>query len=191
MGRILLRVLLAALGVLLKVGCRLSERFRQQITTDLVIEVSSTDGAAHHYVFRKATRSMSTRFGRAPAGTTDLALNFDTGLLGFRTLIRPDAIGEIHRLLLGRRATYSGNATYVLWFWSLTRMVLPYGLEKRVPDGGLPGALTAPNPSSKVYDRVVREPVAQELDPNWTAAHAARSQMPMVRGSRGEEIAMW
>jgi hypothetical protein len=189
MGRILLRVLLAALGVLLTIGCRVSERFRQQITRDLVIEVSSTDGAAHHYVFRRANRSVSSRLGRAPS--SDLALNFDSGLLGFRTLIRPDAIGEIHRLLLGRRATYTGNATYVLWFWGLTRMVLPYGLEKRVPGDGFPGALTAPNPSSKVHDRVTREPVATELDPTWTAAHAARDRMPMVRGSRGDEIAMW
>ena len=190
MGRILLRVLLAALGVLLKIACRVSKRFRQQITQDLSIEVTSSDGAAHHYVFHRADRSMSSRTGKAPGGA-DLALNFDTGLLGFRTLIRPDAIGEIHRLLLARRATYTGNATYVLWFWSLTRMVLPYGRERRVGGDGFPGALTVPNPASKVYDRVVREPVAGELDPNWTAAAAARARMAMVRGSRGDDIPMW
>lgn len=189
MGRILLRVLLAVLGLLLKVASLLSQRFREQITQDLTIEVSSSDGAAHHYVFRKANRSMSTRTGRAPA--SDLALNFERGLLGFRTLIRPDGIGAIHRLLLAQRATYTGNATYVLWFWSLTRMVLPYGRERRVAGDGLPGALTAPNPSSSVFDRVVREPVAQELDPHWTAAAAARAKMAMVRGSRGDDIPMW
>src|SRR5437868_405203 len=92
MGKLLLRVLLAVLGVLLRVGRRLSPRMRAQITTDLVIEVRSADGVAHHYLFTAANRSVASRSGRAPA-PTDLSVTFKTAMLGFTTLIRTDAIG--------------------------------------------------------------------------------------------------
>ena len=55
----------------------------------------------------------------------------------------------------------------------------------------LPGALSEPNPESKVADRITREPVAQTLDPGWSGAVAARQKMAMVRGSTGDDIPMW
>lgn len=189
MGRLLFRVLLAALGLLLHVGRRGSERFRAQITTDLTIEVSSADGVAHHYVFHRAGRRMASRSGHAP-GTPDLAVRFETAFLGLRTLVRPDAIGAVVKLLHARRVTYTGNAAHVLWFWSLTRMVLPYGRERSDRER-LPGALAAPDPASKVADRVTREPVAHVLDPHWPQAATARAHMAMIRGSAGEDIPLW
>lgn len=189
MGRLLFRLLLGALGLLLHVGRRVSERFRAQITTDLTLEISSADGVAHHYVFRRAGRTFASRSGRAPR-TPDLAVRFDSAFLGFRTLIRPDAIGTIMKLLHARRVTYTGNAAHVLWFWSLTRMVLPYGRERSYKEN-LPGAMAAPNPSSKVEGRITREPVAVELDPHWPQAASAREHMAMIRGSHGEDIPLW
>lgn len=190
LGRPAFRVLLATLGVGLQVVARCNGRFRDQVTTDLVIEVSSRDGAAQHYVFRRADRSVVSRSGRAP-GATDLALEFESGWLGVATLVRPDAIGVITRLLHARRATYTGNAAYVLWFWGLTRMVLPYGRERRVPGDGFPGALRAPNADSKVAGRITREPVTARIDPAWTTAVEARARMAMLRGSAGDDIPMW
>ncbi|HEX3614729.1 MAG TPA: hypothetical protein VHU88_23780 [Sporichthyaceae bacterium] len=190
MGRFALGLLLSTLGEMLKVASRVSERFRAQVTEDLTIEVASTDGVAHHYVFRAANRSVASRRGRAP-GTPDLALEFRSAALGFRTLVRTDAIGEIMKLLHARRATYTGNAVYVLWFWSLRSMVLPYGRDRRLPGAGLPGALTAPDPASKVADRITRGPAVAALDPSWTAALAARDRMAMLRRIRGEDVPMW
>lgn len=189
MGRLLLRVLLGVLGFLLVAASRVSHRFRAQITRDVVIEVRSKDGVAHHYAFTGATRSMRSRCGPAP-GTPDLAVTFDTGMLGFLTLIRTDAIGTVVGLMHQRRVTYTGNATYVLWFWSLTRMVLPLGRERR-DKAPLPGALLAPDPTSKVADRITREPVADTLDPAWPEAHVAQRKLPLVRGSTGEDVVMW
>lgn len=189
MGRLLLRVLLSVLGLLLIAGSRVSRRFRAQISRDVVIEIASDDGVAHHYAFTGRTRSLTSRRGRARA-PADLAVTFDTAMLGFLTLIRTDAIGAVVRLLQKRRVTYTGNAAYVLWFWGLTRMVLPLGRERRdhVP---LPGALLAPDPAGKATDRITREPVTDTLDPAWHEGHLAQSKMPLVRGSRGEDVAMW
>jgi hypothetical protein len=189
LGRGLLRVLLSVLGLLLIVGSRVSRRFRAQISRDVVIEVSSGDGVAHHYAFAGRTRSLTSHRGRAPS-PADLAVTFDTAMLAFLTLIRTDAIGAVVRLLHQRRVTYTGNAAYVLWFWGLTRMVLPLGRERR-DRAPLPGALLAPDPAGRATDRITREPVTDTLDPAWPEAHVAQGKMPLVRGSRGEDVAMW
>jgi hypothetical protein len=143
----------------------------------------------HHYVFAGRDRSVVSHTGRAP-GPTDLTITFKTAWLGFSTLIRTDAVGKIVRLALADRVRYTGNAGYALWFWGLTRMVLPLGRQR--PDREvLPGALLAPDPASKVAGRIVREPVATELDPTWTPAHSARAEMAMVQGYNGAEVAPW
>lgn len=188
-GRVLLRILLSVLGALLVVGGRVSRRFRAQVTRDVVIEVTSADGFAHHYAFTGRTRTVRSRRGTAQGGA-DLAVRFDTALLGFLTLARTDAIGKVVRLIHQGRVTYTGNAVYVLWFWSLTRMVLPLGRERR-QRAPLPGSLLAPDPSSAVADRITREPATDVLDPAWTDAHIAHRRIPLVRGSNGEDVAMW
>jgi hypothetical protein len=189
MGKVLLRVLLTVLGLLLRVGRRLSPRMRAQLTTDLVLEIRSGDGVAHHYVFTGHNRSLASRAGRA-AIPTDLTITFKTAWLGFRTLIRTDAVGQIVRLALADRVRYTGNAAYALWFWGVTRMVLPLGRQRPFKEN-LPGALAAPDPSSKVAGRITREPVATVLDPNWTGAHSARDEMALMQGTAGKEPAQW
>jgi hypothetical protein len=189
MDKLLFRTLLAALGLLLSVAGRCSTRFRNQVTRNLVIEVAAADGVGHHYLFSGANRTVRSRAGRAPA-PTDLSLTFENSRLGFLTLIRTDGIGRIVRLILDRRATYTGNATYALWFWGLSRMVLPLGRQRPLREG-LPGALTAPDPASKVAGRITREPVAEQIDPALTDIIAAHRKMAMVRGSAGAGIPMW
>ena len=71
----------------------------------------------------------------------------------------------------------AGNAALLLWFWGLTRIVIPYG---RMPHGGAPieGALTEPNPSSSVYDQIVREP---KLYANGSLELGIRDLTPVER----------
>jgi hypothetical protein len=171
------------------VTSRVNRRFRCQVTANEVIEVRTEDGVAWHYVFAFPGRHVSSRAGR-PRSPASLSLCFETSGLALTTLVRPRAVGRIVQLLLAERATYAGNPAYVPWFWGLTRMVLPYGRQRPLREP-LPGALSEPNPGSKVADRITREPVAQTLDPGWTGALAARQKMAMVRGSTGNDIPMW
>lgn len=184
------RILLATLGLALSQATRVMPRLRAQITEDHVVEIRSSDGVSHHYVFAYPARTIRSKAGR-PAGESSLSLCFETSGLAFITLVNPRAIGKINQLLLAGRASYTGNAAIVPWFWGLTRMVLPYGRQKHLREG-LHGALLAPDPSSKVADRITREPVAAELNAAaWPQALVAREKMPLVRGCAGEKIPMW
>lgn len=188
-GRAVFRVLLSALGLLLMLAARVSKRFRSQVSRDLVVEVRALDGLAHHYVFSGATQRMASRTGRFD-GEAAVSLCFASSGLGFRTLIRTDGIGEVQRLMLAGRASHTGNAAYLLWFWGLTRMVLPHGHERPFRTG-LPGALLAPDPASKVTGRIVREPATETLDPAWTDAHVAHTKMALIRSNHGEDVPLW
>ena len=180
------RLLLAGLGLGLEIACRVSPSFRSQVTRDVTIEVASADGVAHHYHF--APRSVASRSGRAadPA----LAVCFADAGQGLRALISPHAIGKIIDALLQGGAFYRGNAVLVLWFFPLTRYVLPVGrvgpLTTALPDG-----YTAHNPASRVASRITIEPPVESLDPDWHDAHVQRAKMVMTRGSAGEKVAMW
>ena len=184
------RVLLGTLGLALSQATRVMPRLRAQIAEDHVVEIRAADGVAHHYVFSYPARKIRSKAGRPP-GESSLSLCFESSGLGLITLINPKAIGKINKLLLARRADYTGNAALVPWFWGLTRMVLPYGRQKPMKEV-LHGALIAPNPASKVADRITREPVAEALDAAaWPDALTAHQKMPMVRACAGEKIPMW
>ena len=185
-NRRLFALLLAFLGFGLRVACRCSERFRSQLTRDVTIQISSADDVCHHYVF--TSRAVNARAGTA--GAPNLSLCFDNAGLGIRTLLSPRAIGRIVHALLARSATYHGNAVFVLWFYGLTRFVLPFGRQTplAVP---LPDACLAPNLDSKVAAQIVREPAVAALDPEWRMAHQQHGKMAMTRGCAGERIPMW
>jgi hypothetical protein len=181
-------VLLAALGLLMEVASRLHPAFRRQVTRDLVVEVSSAGGAAHHYAFTAGDRRVASRRGPAPEPT--IAVRFDSSLLGLRCLLSPHAVGSIVQALLARRATVRGNAVILLWFYGLTRLVIPYARQRRLGTP-LPGTIISPDPASRVAARTTREPAAAELDPAWTDAAARRARMAMLRVAAGERIPMW
>src|SRR5438477_268831 len=77
-----LRILLALMGGLLALASRTRASVRQAITRDLVVEIASDDGVAHHYVF--LDRRVWSRAGKAPA--PDCALRFATAAQGARAL---------------------------------------------------------------------------------------------------------
>lgn len=179
-------VVLALLGIGLRIACRCSERFRSQLTRPVTIQISSAYGVCHCYVF--SLRTAQSHAGVAAQPT--LSLCFDTALQCLVTLLSPYAVGRIVHALLARSATYQGNAVFVLWFFGLTRFVLPIGRQRplAVP---LPDAFIAPNPHSNVSERIVREPARAALDANWPMAHQQYKKMAMTRGCAGEPIPMW
>jgi hypothetical protein len=182
------KMLLRVLGVLMARASRKNTWFRTQVNRDMTIEVTSADGVAHHYVFTRSTRQVESKPGPAPAPTVSVC--FDTAGHGLRDLVDPHAVGRIVNGALDGRVVITGNAALLLWFWGLTRIVIPYGRMRR---GGAPidGALTEPNPSSSVEGQIVREPVAHELDPTWETAMAARATLTAVRSPAGEQCPMW
>jgi hypothetical protein len=184
--RSLFRLVLASLGLGMSVACRLSARFRSQVTRELVVQVGSADGVVHHYRF--APRTVTSISG--PSSNPTLNLCFDNASLGTITLLSPRAVGRIVNTLLARTATYQGNAVLLLWFYGLTRFVLPIGRSKRVRPPP-PDAYVQPDLKSKVADSIVREPPSDALDPTWTAAHEQHAKMIMIRGSGGEAVPMW
>ena len=185
--RVLFGLVLALLGLGMQVACRLSTNFRRQVTRSLTIEVGSADGVFRHFVF--TPRAMVARAGAAASSPT-LLLHFASARQGLLALASPHAVGKIIQALLEGGAVYRGNATLVLWFFCLTRFVLPIGKTGPLREP-LPEAYLAPNPNSAVAGRITREPPMTELDLTWRDAHARRGQMVMIRGSAGEAVAMW
>lgn len=181
--------MLTTLGLLMAQASRRSKRFKSQVTGNVVVEITSSDGAAHHYVFDPQRREMQSRRGRAP-GQADVSVEFDTGVLGVACLARPDAVGQIYEGMLDRRITVEGNPVLLLWFYGLTRIVLPLGRQRPMKEP-LPGALLEPDHASAVAGRITREPAAAALDPAWAGALERRAQMVMVRGCNGENVKMW
>jgi hypothetical protein len=170
MGKTAFRALLATLGLMMEQASRRSRRFKSQITRDLVVEITTSDGLAHHYEFVSGRREVVSRAGRAPSAA--VSVNFETSRLGFLSLSAPDAVGRIVKLLLARRATVAGNPVLLLWFYGLTRHVIPLGRQRPLKHP-LPGAAAA------------------NLDPEWRAAQDQAAKVPMVRAVAGEEIPRW
>ena len=61
--RWIFKLLLASLGLGFEVVCKIVPRFRAQITRDLVVQVASADGVAHHYSF--TPRQVKSSLGAA------------------------------------------------------------------------------------------------------------------------------
>lgn len=182
------KTLLRVLGILMARASRKNPRFRSQVNRDMTIEVTSGDGVAHHYVFTRSTRQMESTPG--PATDPTVSVRFDTAGHGLRDLLDPHAVGRIVNSALGGRVVITGNAALLLWFWGLTRIVIPYG-RTHCQSGPIDGALTEPNLSSSVHGQIVREPIAHEIDPTWEAAVAARETLTALRSPAGEQCPMW
>jgi hypothetical protein len=184
--RVLFGLTLSILGTGLSIACFLSRNFRNQLAHPRTVQVGSADGVSHHYVFtRRAIKSMSGRIERP-----DVGLCFDNARLGIKILASPIAVGLIVRALLEETATYEGNAVLVLWFFALTRYVLPFGRSNPMRDPP-PEPYLTPDRSSTVSSRITREPETLELDPTWEPAHDRHSKMIMPRGSAGEKVKLW
>jgi hypothetical protein len=175
-----LRILLAALGMLLSIASRALGSTRAAITRDIVVGIETKDGVAHRFIFRD--RTMTSASGSAPAA--DCVLRFATSSQALATLLSRHAVTRLYEGLLDGSVTIEGNPFQVLWFYDLTQWVVP--LAARPSWTAPPGAYTAPSTTVPWAERITREPVATELDPTWEDAARQRAKLKMMRVATGE-----
>ncbi|MGE0373440.1 MAG: hypothetical protein AB7O21_17290 [Gammaproteobacteria bacterium] len=185
-ARAAFRCALAGLGAGLRLACLASARFRAQLAHARIVQVGSADGVFHHYRF--SPRTVASFRGRV--ANPDVGVCFDNAWHGLVTLLSPRAVGGIVHALREETAEYEGNAVLVLWFFGLTRFVLPVGRTAPLREPP-PDAYIAHDPRSRVAGRIVREPVTHALDPGWIGAHAQRAKMVMPRGAAGDAVRLW
>jgi hypothetical protein len=176
-----LRVLLTILGGMMALASRCSDRFRRQLARDVVVEVSSDDGAARHFLFRD--RRVTSRPGRA--ARADCALRFATARQGFSILTSRDASNRLFDGLLDGSVRIEGRTVLFGWFQGLVAAVVPGSPRLRLP-ATPPGAVVAPTSSPEVSRFITREPPERELDPSWKNAVEARKKLVLTRVVRGE-----
>jgi hypothetical protein len=94
-----LQSLLTGLGVLMALASRRADRFRRQVTRDLVLEIRSADGARQQYRLHAATRRLT--LPRGPARAAECTLIFPTARRPARAAVaagnRTDRRGHEHR----------------------------------------------------------------------------------------------
>jgi hypothetical protein len=163
------RVLLWLIGLLLWLASRLSARVQSQLSRDMTLVIGSEDGVWRTYHF--SGRRTSSRAGSA--ANAALTLTFKSGDLGFRVLL---AVNTIDQLLDGfgtRDIVCKGEAAVILWFYELVMGLKPW---RRKPVDVWPDSYDRPDSGSKVADRIIREPVADTLDPDWRESHEQREK---------------
>jgi hypothetical protein len=180
-----LQGLLTALGVLMALASRRSDRFRRQLTRDLVIEISSADGARRQYRLHADTRRLT--LPRYAAGRADCTLRFPTARFGLRALVSRRTIGRIVEDMNTGGTRIDGNAALLLWFHGLTRIVAPIGPTRR-PRRPAPVPIRAPERHAAYARRIIREPSARELSREWPEAWAAREKLLQIRAAAGEPL---
>src|SRR5437763_835415 len=124
-----LQTLLTALGVLMALASRRVDRFRRQVTRDLLLEIRSDDGARQQFRLHVATRRLT--LPRHPIGRAECTLIFPTARVGLRILISRRAIGRLVEDMNFGGTRIDGNPVLMLWFHGLTRIVAPIGSTRR------------------------------------------------------------
>lgn len=171
------------------IASRHSDRFRRQVTRDVVLEISSADGARQRYALHAASRRLTLpRRSHDPA---ECVLRFACAREGLRALLSPRAIGRIVEGMNTGGTRMRGNAALMLWFHGLTRVVMPIGrsrvprrtvrLARRVPVRG-------PARAEPYGGRIVREPVERELSRDWPEAWRAREKLLQLRAADGDPL---
>ena len=180
-----LQTLLTVLGVLMMLASRRVERFRRQVTRDLLLEIRSADGARQQYRLHAATRRLT--LPRRPVERTDCTLIFPTAREGLRALLSPRAIGRIVEGMNTGDTRIDGNAALLLWFHGLTRIVAPIGRSRR-PRRPAPIPIRTPEVHAPYARRIIREPAVSELSHDWAQAWAAREKLLQLRAPAGERL---
>jgi hypothetical protein len=180
-----LQALLTGLGLLMALASRRVERFRRQVTRDLVLEIRSDDGAGQQYRLHAATRRLT--LPRRPAGRADCTLHFPTARVGLRALLSRRAIGRIVEDMNFGGTRIDGNPALLLWFHGLTRIVAPIGSTRR-PRRPAPVPVRAPERDAPWAGRIIREAPVSELSRDWPEAWAAREKLLQLRAAAGERL---
>jgi hypothetical protein len=180
-----LQTLLTTLGVLMALASRRVERFRRQVTRDVLLEIRSADGARQQYRLHAATRRLT--LPRRCDHRAECTLTFPTAHEGLRALLSPRAIGRIVDGMNTGDTRIEGNPALLLWFHGLTRIVAPIGSTRR-PRRPAPVPVRAPERDAPWARRIIREPAVRELSRDWPEAWAAREKLLQVRAPAGERL---
>ena len=180
-----LQALLTTLGVVMTLASRRVDRFRRQVTRDLLLEIRSDDGARQQYRLHAATRRLT--LPRHPAQRAECTLTFPTARIGLRILLSRRAIGRLVEDMNFGGTRIDGNPVLMLWFHGLTRIVAPIGSTRR-PRRPAPVPIRAPERNAPWARRIIREPPARELSRDWPEAWAARQKLLQLRASAGERL---
>ena len=180
-----LQALLTGLGVLMALASRRSDRFRRQVTRDLLLEIRSDDGVRQQYRLHAATRRLT--LPRRPAHGVDCTLTFPTARVGLRILISRRTIGRLVEDMNFGGTRIDGNPALMLWFHGLTRIVAPIGSTRR-PRRPVPVPVRVPERNAPWARRIIREPPVGELSRDWPEAWAARQKLLQLRAPAGERL---
>ena len=180
-----LQTLLTVLGALMMLASRRVDRFRRQVTRDLLLEIRSADGARQQYRLHAATRRL--RLPRRPVERAECTLIFPTAREGLRALLSPRAIGRIVEGMNTGGTRIEGNPALLLWFHGLTRIVAPIGSTRRPRRPALVPIRT-PERDAPWAQRIIREPPVRELSRDWPEAWAARAKLLQLRAPAGGRL---
>lgn len=180
----MLQALLTILGMLMLLASRWVNRFRRQITRDLVVEIRSDDGARQQYRLDAKSRRLSLP---AEVEHPDCALIFPSARIGLRTLISRHTVGRIVDGMCTGDTRIEGNAVLILWFHGLTRIVAPIGSTRR-PRRRIPVPVRGPERDAPYSKRIICEPPVSELSRDWPQAWAARVKLLQIRAAEGERL---
>jgi hypothetical protein len=180
-----LQTLLTVLGVLMMLASRRVDRFRRQVTRDLLLEIRSADGARQQYRLHAATRRLT--LARRPVEHAECTLIFATAREGLQALLSPRSIGRIVEGMNTGGTRIEGNPALMLWFHGLTRIVAPIGSSRR-PRRPAPVPIRTPERDAPWAKRIIREPPVSELSRDWPQAWAAREKLLQVRAAAGERL---
>ena len=170
--------LLWVIGLLLWVSSRLSHRVQSQLSRDMKLSIGSEDGIWRTYEF--AGRRATSHSGAATDAL--LTLRFRTGDIGFRILLATDTINQLLEGFGSRDVDCRGEAAVVLWFYELVMGLKPWRQHSMEE---WPDSYTQPNNAFKGSDRIIREPAAEYLDPDWLEAHEQREKTLIWQVGRG------
>jgi hypothetical protein len=180
-----LQALLTGLGVLMALASRRVDRFRRQVTRDLLLEIRSDDGARQQYQLHAASRRLTLPHN--PAHSTECRLTFPTARVGLRILISRRTVGRLVEDMNFGGTRIDGNPALMLWFHGLTRIVAPIGSTRR-PRRPAPVPVRAPERNAPWARRIIREPPVRELSRDWPEAWAARRKLLQLRAPEGERL---
>jgi hypothetical protein len=180
-----LQMLLTVLGMLMRLTSGRADRFRRQVTRDLLLEIRSADGARQQYRLHAATRRLT--LPRRPIQRAECTLMFPTAREGLRALLSPRAIGRIVEGMNTGNTRIEGNPALLLWFHGLTRIVAPIGPTRR-PRRPAPVPIRKPERDAPWAKRIIREPPVSELSRDWPQAWAAREKLLQLRAAAGEQL---
>lgn len=173
----LFRLLLVTLGTVLAIASRTSSRVADQLARDMVIVLSSKQ-IARAFVIKDRRLSSTTVIPDKPT----LWVRFSTPMVGVRIFAASNTIGQIVDGFGNGEVICEGEAAHLLWFYELAIGLLPGRINK---EEVWPDSYTKPNDNHKASDRIIREPVLDELDPNWTDAHKQREKTILWQVGRG------